>query len=91
MVSCVCLHSVIMAFLGYTHRLEIPSQQAQNIKITSYERRCDVMTSHRRSYDVVLTFFLFFFLDVVTATNLAPSSHISIGLNFRFPNFESKL
>ena len=90
MVSCVCLHSVIMAFLGYTRRLDIPSQQAQNIKITSYERRRDVMTSHRRSYDVVLTFFCVFW-DVVTATNLAPSSHISIGLNFWFPNFESKL
>ena len=32
-------------------------QQAQthNLKTMSYQRRCDVMTSHRRWYDVVLT------------------------------------
>ena len=31
------------------------SQQANNLKTTSYQRQCDVMTSHRRRYDVVLT------------------------------------
>ena len=31
------------------------TQQAHNIKITSYQRRCDVITSHRRWYDVILT------------------------------------
>ena len=31
------------------------SQQAHNIKMTSYQRRCDVITSHRRWYDVILT------------------------------------
>ena len=31
------------------------TQQAHNLKITSYQRRCDAMTSHRRRYDGVLT------------------------------------
>ena len=31
------------------------TKQAHNLKITSYQRRCDVLTSHRRRYDVVLT------------------------------------
>ena len=31
------------------------TQQAHNIKMTSYQRRCDVITSHRRWYDVILT------------------------------------
>ena len=30
-------------------------QQAYNIKMTSYQRQCDVITSHRRWYDVILT------------------------------------
>ena len=30
-------------------------QRAHNIKMTSYQRRCDVITSHRRWYDVILT------------------------------------
>ena len=29
--------------------------QAHNIKMTSYQRRCDVITSHRHWYDVILT------------------------------------
>ena len=33
----------------------LPSQQANNIKMTSYQRRCDVITSHRRWYNVILT------------------------------------
>ena len=32
----------------------IISQWAHNVKMTSYQRRCDVMTSHRRWYDVIL-------------------------------------
>ena len=32
-----------------------PTQQAHNIKMTSYQRRCDVITSHRRWYDVILS------------------------------------
>ena len=31
------------------------TQQAHNIKMMSYQRRCDVITSHRRWYDVILT------------------------------------
>ena len=30
------------------------SQWAFGAKMTSYERRCDVITSHRRKYDVIL-------------------------------------
>ena len=33
---------------------EDPAKLAHDVKMTSYERRCDVMTSHRRSYDVIL-------------------------------------
>ena len=29
-------------------------QQAHDVETPSYQRRCDVMTSHRRYYDVVL-------------------------------------
>ena len=32
----------------------IPSQWVFGAKMTSYQRRCDVMTSHRRYYDVIL-------------------------------------
>ena len=32
----------------------ISAQWAHNIKMTSYQRRCDVITSHRRWYDVIL-------------------------------------
>ena len=31
-----------------------PTQWAHNVKMTSYQRRCDVITSHRRWYDVIL-------------------------------------
>ena len=31
------------------------SQRAHDVKMTSYQRRCDVMTSHRRRSDVILT------------------------------------
>ena len=31
-----------------------PTQWAHNFKITSYQRRCDVITSHRRWYDIIL-------------------------------------
>ena len=30
------------------------TQRAHDVKMTSYERRCDVITSHRRRYDVIL-------------------------------------
>ena len=30
------------------------AQWAHNVKMTSYQRRCDVITSHRRWYDVIL-------------------------------------
>ena len=36
------------------NELKKPTQQAHNIKMTSYQRRCDVITSHRRWYDVIL-------------------------------------
>ena len=32
-------------------------QWAHNVKMTSYQRRCDVITSHRRWYDVILMLF----------------------------------
>ena len=32
-----------------------PTQRAHDVKMTSYQRRCDVMTSHRRRSDVILT------------------------------------
>ena len=35
--------------------LPVQSQLAHYIKMTSYQRRCDVITSHRRWYDVILT------------------------------------
>ena len=31
------------------------SQRAHDVKMTSYQRRCDVMTSHRVRSDVILT------------------------------------
>ena len=31
------------------------TQRAHDVKMTSYQRRCDVMTSHRRRYDVIMT------------------------------------
>ena len=31
------------------------TQQAHSINMTSYQRRCDLITSHRRWYDVILT------------------------------------
>ena len=33
------------------------SQWAHNVKMTSYQRRCDVISSHRRWYDVILMLF----------------------------------
>ena len=41
-------------FYVLVHGLDV-TQQAHNIKMTSYQRRCDVITSHRRWYDVILT------------------------------------
>ena len=32
----------------------IASQRAHDVKMTSYQRRCDVMTSHRRRSDVIV-------------------------------------
>ena len=33
------------------------TQWAHNVKMTLYQRRCDVITSHRRWYDVILMLF----------------------------------
>ena len=33
----------------------VVTQRAHDVTITSYQRRCDVMTSHRRRSDVILT------------------------------------
>ena len=30
------------------------TQRSHGVKMTSYKRRCDVMTSHRHRYDVIL-------------------------------------
>ena len=43
---CFAMHYLVSLIL---------TQQAHNLKTTSYQRQCDVMTSHRRRYDVVLT------------------------------------
>ena len=42
------------------------SQQAHNIKLTSYQRWCDVITSHRRWYDVILTLCVHRVIGIVT-------------------------
>ena len=34
---------------------KLPSQRTFGAKMTLYQRRCDVITSHRREYDVILT------------------------------------
>ena len=49
------LKSYVRLMKVWTSRLWKWTQQANNIKMTSYERRCDVITSHRRWYDVILT------------------------------------
>ena len=36
-----------------------PSQQTHNVVITSFGRRCDVMTSLRRRDDVIMTLFVY--------------------------------
>ena len=33
----------------------VATQRALDVKMTSYQRRCDVMTSHRRRSDVIFT------------------------------------
>ena len=33
---------------------QVPSRRAHDVKMTSYQRRCDVITSHRSLYDVIL-------------------------------------
>ena len=38
---------------------QLATQQARGVKTTSNRRRCDVMTSHRRWYDVVSRFCAF--------------------------------
>ena len=41
----------------YIHRLNysVIAQRALIAKMTSYGRRCDIITSHRRKYDVIFT------------------------------------
>ena len=41
--------------IGKNEAYKTISQQAHNLKTTSNQRRCDVMASRRRRYDVVLT------------------------------------
>ena len=48
------LHTMIIC-LATACSLHVSPQQAHNIKMTSYQRRCDVITSHRHWYDVILT------------------------------------
>ena len=43
---------ILCYFVYYT--ATVPSQWAHNVKMTSYQRRCDVITSHRRWYDIIL-------------------------------------
>ena len=49
-----CMTRVIMQRMPPLKRQET-SKRVHDVKMTSYERRCDVMTSHRRWYDVILT------------------------------------
>ena len=46
------------------------TQWVHNVKMTSYQRRCDVITSHRRWYDVILM--LFACWEVTTCPVLQP-------------------
>ena len=50
-------HEVVTCLLAYVSvmmDLELHcSQQANDVEMTSYWRRCDVITSHRRQYDVI--------------------------------------
>ena len=50
--QCV-IPSLLPKIFNLYHSVDI-SQRAQNVKLTSYQRRCDVITSHRRWYDVIL-------------------------------------
>ena len=46
----------LIARVSYDQLLLLPlSQRAHDVRMTSYQRRCDVMTSHRRQSDVTLT------------------------------------
>ena len=59
----------------------VPPQQAHNIKMTSYQRRCDVITSHRRWYDVILTLCAYWVTEVPLRF-VSVSAFLS-ALNFR--------
>ena len=49
------IKSLLFYFLAPSPNLiVILAEQAHNIKMTSYQRRCDVITSHRRWYDIIL-------------------------------------
>ena len=52
-------HSLTFIYLKFkslpVQTILVGTQQAHNMKMTSYQRRCDVITSHRRWYDVILT------------------------------------
>ena len=60
LMSVACLCSVRfprgVVYLSVISKCGISSQQTHNVKTTSYERRGDVITSHRRAFDVVLAF-----------------------------------
>ena len=38
-----------------TQVFTLKAQRAHDVKMTSCQRRCDVITSHRRRYSVILT------------------------------------
>ena len=38
-----------------SQRRDLTAQQAYNVVMATYRRRCDVITSHRRQYDVIPT------------------------------------
>ena len=52
----VIILDIFFLFLHEKHLLlvHITTQWAHNVKMTSYQRQCDVITSHRRWYDVIL-------------------------------------
>ena len=52
------LHMVVSVhtFCKFGFHSITTAPQTHNVQTTSYSRRCDAITSHRREYDVVLTF-----------------------------------
>ena len=57
------------------------TQQAHNLKTMSYQRQCDVMTSHRRRYDVVLTSYTCWVVTLLRHLHSVTEPHTSSSLS----------